>query len=65
MLPWRHLNWKGRLNYIFGSINLVCAFILAYEHDLWCIFNLTIAFFCFMANYLIINQKPDIDDRQE
>ena len=65
MVPWRYLNWKGKMNTIFGIINLVLAFILVMGRDWWFLFNFTIAFFCLIANYLVINQKPKIDDRQE
>ena len=53
------------MNTVFGIINLVLAFILVMDKDWWFLFNFTIAFFCLMANYLHINQKPEINDRRE
>ncbi len=62
MVPWRYLNWKGKLNTIFGTINLFCAVILASDGDnLWWL-NFTIAFFCFMANYMTINQRNEREE---
>ena len=65
MVPWRYLNWKGKLNTVFGTINLVCAFILVMDKDWMFLLNFTIAFFCFMANYLVLNQKPGDDETEK
>ena len=65
MVPWRYLNWKGKLNTILGTINLVCAFILVMDKDWMFLLNFTIAFFCFMANYLTLNQVSKEDDKEK
>lgn len=58
MVPWRYLNWKGKLNMVFGIINLIVAFILVSDSEWLWLFNFSIAFLCIMSNYLTINQKP-------
>ena len=58
IVPWRYLNWKGKLNMVFGLINLAVSIVLVTAGDWWWLFNFSIAFLCLMANYLSLNQKP-------
>ena len=40
---WSGLTGRGKLCYILTIINIIIAIILAYGHDLMCIFNFMIA----------------------
>ena len=61
------LSNRAKINYIFFWINLIVAFILAYEGSWFCIFSLIVSFFSWSAYKFqdkIEDQNKNIDEEK-